>query len=190
MLEMSIIRFTEDSGHSYGGIRVDGVGNRNNGVHYVRALNEVYWSVPATPEWRVNANLRWFYGDHIAQFGVRWHSKLQDVMASWDEVSAAGNDLTGIWVNGQRDQSQLREDQVCVDQDRNPWCGIDAKAYFDASYTYTKPDIFGLGFVSLNLAMRNLFDANPRPMPSGVGYDTYVDNIMGRIGFMRLTVGF
>jgi outer membrane receptor protein involved in Fe transport len=190
MLEMSIIRFTEDSGHSYGGIRVDGVGNRNNGVHYVRALNELYWSLPATPEWRVNANLRWFYGDHIAQFGVRWHSKLQDVMASWDEVSAAGNDLTGIWVNGQRDQSQLREDQVCVDQDRNPWCGIDAKAYFDASYTYTKPDIFGLGFVSLNLAMRNLFDANPRPMPSGVGYDTYVDNIMGRIGFMRLTVGF
>ena len=190
MLEMSIIRFTEESGHAYGGIRVDAVGNRNNGVHYVRDLNELYWSLPPTPEWRANANLRWFYGDHIAQFGVRWHSSLQDVMASWDEVRAAGNDLTGVWVNGQRDQANLQEDLVCVDQDRNPWCGITSRAYWDASYTYTRPDVLGLGYVSMNLAMRNIFDSNPRPMPSGVGYDTYVDNIMGRIAFARLTVGF
>ena len=190
MLEMSIVRFTPDSGHSYGGIRVDGVGNRNNGVHYIRNLNELYWSLPATPEWRVNMNLRWFYRDHIAQIGVRWHDELRDVMASWDEVSAAGNDLSGVWVNGQRDQSTLTEELVCVDQDRNPHCRIDSRHYWDVSYTYTRPDVFGLGYVAMNLAMRNIFDTKPDAMPSGVGYDTYVDNIMGRIGFMRLTVGF
>ena len=190
MVEMSIIRFTADSGHAFGGIRVDGVGNRNNGVHYVRDLNELYWSLPATPEWRVNANLRWFYGDHIAQLGVRWHDSLTDIMASWDEVRASGANLDGIWVNGQRDQATLQEGQVCVDQDRNPQCGIDSRMYWDASYTYTRPDVFGLGYVSLNLAMRNIFDTKPDAMPSGVGYDTYVDNIMGRIGFARVTVGF
>ena len=190
MLEMSIVRFTPDSGHSYGGIRVDGVGNRNNGVHYVRALNELYWSLPATPEWRVKVDLRWFYREHIAQIGVRWHDELSDVMQSWDEVQGAGHDLTGIWVNGQRDQSTLTEERVCVDQDRNPYCRIDSRHYWDVSYTYTRPDVFGLGYVAMNLSMRNIFDTKPDPMMSGVGYDTYVDNIMGRIGFMRLTVGF
>ena len=190
MLEMSIVRFTPDSGHSYGGIRVDGVGNRNNGVHYVRALNELYWSLPATPEWRVNMQLRWFYREHIAQIGVRWHDELSDVMQSWDEVQSAGHDLTGVWVNGQRDQSTLTEERVCVDQDRNPYCRIDSRHYWDASYTYTRPDVLGLGYVAMNVSMRNIFDTKPDPMMSGVGYDTYVDNIMGRIGFMRLTVGF
>ena len=201
MVEMSIVRFTADSGHAYGGIRVDGVGNRNNGVHYIRSLNELFWSLPATPEWRVNANVRWFYGDHIAQFGVRWHSSLRDVMASWDEVlnDERGFDLSGTWVNGQPRAGEgtdgaevvtLAEDKVCADQDRNPYCRIDSRHYWDASYTYTRPDIMGFGYASLNLSMRNIFNANPDPMPSGVGYDTYVDNIMGRIAFMRLTVGF
>ena len=190
MVEMSIVRFTAESGHPYGAIRVDGVGNRNNGVHYIRNLNELYWSLPATPEWRVNLNLRWFYGDHIAQLGVRWHDELRDVMASWDEVQSQGHNLDGVWVNGRRDQSVLTEDMVCVDQDRNPHCRIDSRHYWDVSYSYTRPDVFGLGYATLNLSMRNIFNTNPDPMPSGVGYDTYVDNIMGRIGFVRLTVGF
>ena len=82
------------------------------------------------------------------------------------------------------------EADACTDQDRNPYCRIDSRAYWDFSYTYNKADVFGFGYLSLNVAMRNIFDTYPDPMPSGAGYENYVDNIMGRTAFMRLELGF
>ena len=82
------------------------------------------------------------------------------------------------------------EAQACSDQDRNPYCRIDSRHYWDLSYSYTKTDVFGLGFVSFNFSVRNLFDTYPDPMPSGAGFEGYVDNIDGRTAFARLSVGF
>ena len=206
MLTLSLCRYTDtdgepyfnadggrnesDSDHQYAGICVDGVGNRNNGIHYIGQISDLVEVLPATPEWRVNMNLRWFYGDHVAQLGVRWHDEVNDTLASWDPVVAAGRSVGGIWVNGRQDQGDLTGDDVCADQDRNPHCRIDSRHYWDLSYTYRRNDVFGLGFVSANLAMRNIFDTKPDAMPSGVGYDAYLDNIMGRMAFLRLSFGF
>ena len=82
------------------------------------------------------------------------------------------------------------EKEACSDQDRNPYCRIDSRHYWDISYSYTKTDVFGLGFVSFNFSVRNLFDTFPDPMPSGVGYEPYVDSIEGRTAFARLSIGF
>ena len=98
--------------------------------------------------------------------------------------------MAGIWINFRQDQEDLTNDDVCVDQDRNPHCRIDSRHYWDLSYTYNQPDVFGLGYVQANVAMRNIFNTMPDAMPSGVGYDVYLDNIMGRQAFFRLTVGF
>ena len=134
--------------------------------------------------------LRWFYDQHTAQLTVRWHDEVKDTLASWDPVQDQNHDVSGIWINFRQDQDDLDNDDVCVDQDRNPHCRIDSRHYWDLSYTYNRPDVFGLGYVSANVAMRNIFNTMPDAMPSGVGYDVYLDNIMGRQAFFRLTVGF
>ena len=183
-------RNTADTDHQYAGICVDGVGNRNNGIHYIGQISDLVEVLPATPEWRVNMGLRWFYADHVAQINVRWHDEVNDTLASWDPVVSAGHDVGTIWVNGRQDQGDLTNNDVCADQDRNPQCRIDSRHYWDVSYTYRRNDVLGLGYVSTNLAMRNIFNTKPDAMPSGVGYDAYLDNIMGRMVFVRLTFGF
>ncbi len=40
------------------------------------------------------------------------------------------------------------------------------------------------------IAVRNVFNSNPNAFPSGVGYESYLDSIMGRQLFVRLTAGF
>ena len=191
MLEMSLTRYSSDSGHRFAAIKVDGVGNRNNanwsgGVHG----GDLFYPLPPTPEWRVDMTMRWFRDNHVAQLRVRWHDELTDVSAAFDEVRdiPGAIDFTGSH-NG-RPIADWEERDSCSDQDRNPYCNIDSRAYWDASYTYTKSDILGLGYMSVNLAMRNIFNSNPDPIPSGAGHENYLDNIMGRIAFMRLTVGF
>ena len=206
MLKLSLCRYTDtdgvpffdaegarsagDADHQYAGICVDGVGNRNNGIHYINEISDLVEVLPATPEWRVTTNLRWFYGNHVAQLNVRWHDEVNDTLASWDPVVGAGHDVSGIWVNGRQDQGNLTNDDVCADQDRNPHCRIDSRHYWDVSYTYRRPDVLGLGYVEANLAMRNIFNTKPDAMPSGVGYDAYLDNIMGRQAFLRFRFAF
>ena len=82
-----------------------------------------------------------------------------------------------------------RELDACSDQDRNPYCRIDSRHYWDFSYSYTKANVWGLGWISVNFSVRNVFDAYPDPMPSGAGYESYVDSIDGRLAFARLSVG-
>ena len=206
MLELSICRYgdtdgesalnpdgtrnSEDRDHVYAEICVDGAGFRNNGIHYVGQISDLVEVLPATPKWRANVGLRWFYDQHTLQLTGRWHDEVKDTLASWDPVRNQGHDVSGVWVNFRQDHDDLTNDDVCVDQDRNPHCRIDSRHYWDVSYTYNRPDVFGFGFLQANVAMRNIFNTRPDAMPSGVGYDVYLDNIMGRQAFLRLTVGF
>ena len=216
ILELSLKRYAEDSGHDYALLGpIDGVGNRNNGVHYLPQSHPLYVPLPATPEWRVNMGLRWFRDNHTAQLSVRWHEELRDVIAAWDELKEYGE--SGLWAcvgipaaactpelmaansdpfrfvpeehNG-LSTAEISESEACADQDRNPFCNIDSRHYWDFSYTYRRPNVMGLGYLSLNVAVRNIFGTKPDAIPSGAGYDAYVDNIMGRIAFARLSVGF
>ena len=183
-------RNANDRDHVYAEVCVDGAGYRNNGIHYIGQISDLVEVLPATPEWRINSSLRWFYRNHTAQLSVRWHDEVKDTLAAWDPVKDAGHSVGSVWVNFRQDQENLTNDNVCVDQDRNPHCRIDSRQYWDVSYTYNRPDVFGLGFMRLNLAMRNIFNTRPDAMPSGVGYDVYLDNIMGRQAFVQMTLGF
>ena len=188
ILEMSIQRYQEGSGHVFEAITIDGVGNRNN--NNFLPGQALYRPLSPTPEWRVDSSLRWFRDNHVAQLRVRWHDSVTDVSRAWDEVSVIPGAIDfGGSING-RPNSEITEATACADQDRNPYCGIDSRHYWDLSYTYTRPDVMSLGYVSVNLSVRNVLDNYPDPIPSGVGHESYLDNIMGRIAFMRLTVGF
>lgn len=205
MLELSICRYGDTDGesslnedgsrnpddvdHVYAEVCVDGAGYRNNGIHYIGSISDLVEVLPATPKWRANMGLRWFYDQHTAQLTVRWHDEVKDTLASWDPVRGAGHRPTP-WINFRQDHDDLTNDDVCADQDRNPHCRIDSRHYWDLSYTYNRPDVFGLGYVAANVAMRNIFNTMPDAMPSGVGYDVYLDNIMGRQAFFRVTLGF
>lgn len=194
MLEMSLQRYSANSGHPFAGISVDGLGNRNSAAFW-RPYNALFSPLPPTPEWKVNGSLRWFKGNHMAQLGFRWHQGITDVIASWDEIidrygpphSATNPHLEH---DHGMDTTNWTEGDACTDQDRNPYCEIEARAYWDVSYTYRQPDTFGLGYVAVNVAVRNVFDSNPDAIPSGVGYESYLDSIMGRQLFVRLTAGF
>ena len=219
MLELSLQRYEVGSGNVFEGITVDGVGNRNTTASWFTG-NGLFQPLPATPEWRVNWYLRWFREGHSAQLSMRWHDSLTDVNAAWDELlerTAACREgrlpatalfclqesvtgmTDGVYNDANGPLPQIHngvstdgwtEADACTDQDRNPYCRIDSLAYWDFSYSYNKPDVLGLGYLSLNVAMRNIFDTYPQPIPSGAGYEGYVDNIMGRTVFVRLELGF
>ena len=194
MLEMSLQRYALNSGHSFAGIRVDGLGNRNSAAFW-RPYNALFSPLPPTPKWRVNASLRWFRDNHTAHFGMRWHQSITDLIASWDEIvdrygppHSPGNPYLSH--DHGMDTTSWTEDDACTDQDRNPYCRIEGRAYFDVSYTYRQPDFMGFGYVAANVAVRNVFGSNPNAFPSGVGYESYLDSIMGRQLYVRMTVGF
>ena len=194
ILEMSLQRYATTSGHPFAGIRVDGLGNRNSAAFW-RPYNALFSPLPPTPKWRANASLRWFRDEHTVHFGVRWHQGISDLIASWDEIvsrygapHSAGNPYLSH--DHGMDTTTWTEADACTDQDRNPYCKIAARAYWDLSYTYRRPDFMGFGYVAGNVAMRNIFNAEPKAFPSGVGYESYLDSIMGRQLFVRMTVGF
>jgi len=194
ILEMSLQRYALGSGHQFAGIRVDGLGNRNSAAFW-RPYNALFSPLPPTPKWRVNASLRWFRDNHTAHFGVRYHQAITDVIASWDEIvdrygppHSDGNPYLSH--DHGMDTTSWNENDACTDQDRNPYCRIESRAYWDLSYTYRQPDIMGFGYVAANVAIRNIFNSNPNPFPSGVGYESYLDSIMGRQLYLRMTVGF
>ena len=194
ILEMSLQRYAPGSGHQFAGIRVDGLGNRNSAAFW-RPYNALFSPLPPTPKWRANASLRWFRDNHTLHFGVRWHQAITDVIASWDEIVArygsphsAGNPY--LEHDHGMDTTSWTEADACTDQDRNPYCRIESRAYWDVSYTYRRPEVFGFGYLATNVAVRNVFNSNPNAFPSGVGYESYLDSIMGRQLFVRLTAGF
>lgn len=179
-VEQSIIRWAEESGNPRAGIKVDGVGNRNT-TSFVGPGEGLYSALPPTPEWRVNVGLRWYRDNHTAQLSGRWHDSVTNYNIAWDEQREAG--LLS------ESQAEMLETERCSWQP-SPVCGFDSRHYWDVSYTYSKPEFLGFGYVSMNVAVRNVFDTYPDPVTTPAGHEGYLDNIMGRLGFVRLTLGF
>ena len=202
--------------HVLAGITVDGVGNRNS--QYFSPPNmHLYSDLPPTPEWRAQAGLRWFRGAHTAQLVVRWHDRVTNVNIGWDaqkererldprtvipswtwdtggrssyphhvpyrgfeEVTVPGTDIVKRIPN--EEQSQR-----CAFQ---PWpvCEIDSRHYWDIAYTYRRPDVLGLQALTVNVAIRNVFDTYPDPITQFSAHEPYLDNILGRNILLRLNL--
>ncbi len=179
-LKQSITRWKAASLNPRSGIEIDGVGNRN-ATSFVGPGEALYEPLPPTPEWRVNAGLRWFFEQHTLQVSGRWHDSVDNLNIAWDE---------------QRDRGLLSESEAALEESGrcswqpSPVCGFDSRHYWDVSYTYSRPDFFGFGYARLNVAIRNIFDTYPDPQTTPAGHEGYLDNIMGRMGFARLSIGF
>ena len=189
----------------FAGIEVDGVGNRNS-QYFSPPGMELYSRLPPTPEFRVNASLRWFKGPHVAQLAVRWHDSVTNINVAWNEMvereRADPRAVMPSWTySGIGDEEHgyphFTEYQGGLDQDESsrcayqPWpvCKLDAEAYFDVSYSYTATDILGLSSIRLNASIRNVFDNYPKPITQFSGHEPYLDNIMGRMYLLRINFG-
>ena len=202
--------------HVFAGIRVEGVGNRNS-QYFSPPGMELYSDLPPTPEWRATAGLRWLRGPHTAQVAVRWHDQVTNVNVAWNAMKERErlDPRTVIpswtWNTGERGSyphytpfrgyeehtiagtdivknipNDLQE-QRCAYQ---PWpvCDIDSRHYWDVSYTYRRPDVFGARALSVNFAVRNVFDTYPDPITQFSAHEPYLDNIMGREFLLRLNL--
>ena len=129
----------------------------------------------------MNAGIRWFYEQHTLQLSGRWHDSVTNLNIAWDEQRDRG--LLSA------SESALLEAERCSWQP-SPVCGFDSRHYWDLSYSYHRPDFMGFGYARFNVAVRNIFDTYPDPATTPAGHEGYLDNIMGRLGFARLSIGF
>ena len=165
----------------FAGITADGLGN-NNGVIFVAGpdfFGNTMAPMPPTPEWRLNLGLRWFMGNHTAQLRGRWHDSITNIVTTWDQFRERGLLSAG-------DASLAQEDN-CSQQPFHI-CGYEDEQYWDISYTYHKDDVFSSGVgLTANLAIRNVFDNYPTPSVGFASHNQYLDNIMGRMAFFRIS---
>ena len=183
MIKMSNQAFACGSGHIYSCITVDGVGNRNQSGSLSDGTGQDIWqTLPPTPEWRVNLGLRWFKDNHTLSVSGRWHDEVTDINPAWDELREAGL-LSAA-------QAAREERDICAWPMTNRLCRIQSQHYWDVSYSYRVPDLFSFSEVSLNVAVRNIFDTYPTPHNRAAGHEPYLDNIFGRIGFASLNFTF
>ena len=195
--------------HIYAGITIDGVGNRNSQYFSPPAM-ELYSVLPPTPEWRANASLRWFKGNHTTQLAVRWHDRVDNVNVAWNAIiereaqdprtlipswtyNAVGDGTLAYphFVPAYGDglsAANIPQGERCAYQ---PWptCDIDSRMYWDATYSYRRTDVFGLGTMTLTASVRNIFDTYPDPITQFSGHEGYLDNIMGRTLLLRVNFG-
>ena len=193
--------------HIYAGITIDGVGNRNSQYFSPPAM-ELYSVLPPTPEWRANASLRWFKGNHTTQLAVRWHDRVDNINVAWDAIIARDaqdpRTLIPSWTyNAVGDNTlayphfvgtygenahDIPQNERCAYQ---PWptCDIDSRMYWDATYSYRRTDVFGIGTMTLTASVRNIFDTYPDPITQFSGHEGYLDNIMGRMLLLRVNLG-
>ena len=199
----------------FAGITTDGVGNRNS-QYFSPPGMELYSNLPPTPEYRINATLRWFKGPHMAQLGVRWHDSVTNINVAWDQMlardaqdprtvvpawtwdgvgEAGGIYDTGLnnhgyphFVRGVQNPNDTPQSEKCAYQ---PWpvCKLPAEAYWDLSYSYRTTDVFGLSSMTFNVGIRNIFDNYPQAITQFSGHEPYLDNIMGRNFLVRLNFG-
>lgn len=247
MLELSLSRYAEGSGHAYAGITVDGIGNRNAAVF--TAGSSLATPLPPTPEWSVNLGLRWFNGPHTLGLTGRWRDGIGDWDAAWAEIAlrtgtrcvfnpninggeaeydADGNivslpcddyevlpeefwgESVCVQVNDRAintaancdgnghnpnefngmDARFWTEEESCQDQDRNPYCQIASKHYWDFVYSYNRSDFLGLGHFSWTLSIGNIFNTFQRPIPSGAGFEGYMGDIFGRTAYSSISLTF
>lgn len=160
------------------GISIDGVGN-SNGSNFNGPGNLLYLPLAPTPEFRVQASLRWFYGNHTAQMTGNWHSSVTNLNIAWDE---------------QRERGLLSDSEAAFEESRRCSqqpsfvCSFQGLLRWDFSYTYNKPDFMGTNNLNVNVAIRNVFDELPDPKTLPGGFNGYLDSIMGRTGYVRVTM--
>lgn len=202
--------------HVLADITVDGVGNRNS--QYFSPPNmHLYSDLPPTPEWRAQAGLRWFRGAHTAQVVVRWHDRVTNINIGWDAQKERERldprTVIGSWTWNTGERSSYphhvpyrgyeevtipgtdivkripneEQSQRCAFQ---PWpvCEIDSRHYWDIAYTYRRPDVLGLQALTVNVAIRNVFDTYPDPITQFSAHEPYLDNILGRNLLLRLNL--
>ncbi|MCY4094201.1 MAG: TonB-dependent receptor, partial [Gammaproteobacteria bacterium] len=179
--------------HPLAGVEIEGVGNHNQGggSFTIGGFNDggtaqMMETLPPSPEFRVNLGLRWFYNDHTLQVSGRWHDSVTTVNAGWDEAVEAGV-ITG---RPNADGVPIPESDACAHRWIWPQCKIDSRHYWDMSYTYRRPDTLGFSEMTLNVAVRNIFDTYPDLALRQQGHEAYLDNIMGRMGYTSLTFSF
>jgi len=192
MLEQSLKRYTSigcdapnvfnicPGDNPMAGITVDGVGN-SNGTNFnggTPGSNQLYLPLAPTPEFRLNASLRWFYGNHTAQLVGKWHDEITNINIAWDAVRERGL-LSAA--------EALRPQEEVCSQQPSYVCGFESQWTFDVSYTYQMEDFFGTA-LNVNLAIRNVLDKMPTPKTLPGGFNGYLDNIMGRVGYLRLSM--
>ena len=175
------------------GVEIDGVGNQNQGggSFTIGGYNDggtaaLMDALAPAPEFRVNVGVRWFYNDHTVQLSGRWHDSVTTLNAGWDEAIEAGV-ITG---RPNADGVPVPEQDACAHRWIWPDCKIDSKHYWDASYTYRRPDTLGFSEMQVNVAVRNLFDTYPDLALRQQGHESYLDNIMGRLGYTSITFSF
>ena len=193
--------------HIYPGITIDGVGNRNSQYFSPPAM-ELYSVLPPTPEWRANASLRWFKGNHTTQLAVRWHDRVDNINVAWNAIierdAQDPRTLVPSWTYNVVGDNTLAyphfvqsygespgdipQSERCAYQ---PWptCDIDSRMYWDMTYSYRRTDVFGIGTMTLTASMRNIFDTYPDPITQFSGHEGYLDNIMGRSLLLRVNLG-
>lgn len=185
MLKMANTLWKQGSAHPLAGITVDGVGYRNqDGSLNDGTGSDIFAALPPTPEWRVSLGLRWFKDNHILQLSGNWHDEIEDVNPAWEVYRERG-----LLSQGQQDRYPLGV-QPCAHEQTNRACQIDSNHYWNLSYSYSVPDLFSFSEVHMNFAIRNLFDTFPDPHNRATGHEPYLDNIMGRQGYMSLTFNF
>jgi outer membrane receptor protein involved in Fe transport len=160
------------------GIKVDGVGNRN-GTSYAGPGEGLYAPLAPAPEWRVSMGLRWYRGNHTLQLMGRWHDSVTNLNIAWDEQKLIPGQLSEA-------DALIEEKDRCSKQPANV-CKVPSAAYWDVSYSYSMPDFMGMN-LDVNVAVRNVFDKMPAPQLMPAGHEGYLDNVMGRIGFARLSL--
>ncbi len=190
MLESSLIRYTSTGcdeplanglcpgDNPLAGIKVDGVGNRN-GTSYAGPGEGLYAPLAPAPEWRVSMGLRWYRGNHTLQLMGRWHDSVTNLNIAWDEQKLIPGQLSEA-------DALIEEKDRCSKQPANV-CKVPSAAYWDVSYSYSMPDFMGMN-LDVNVAVRNVFDKMPAPQLMPAGHEGYLDNVMGRIGFARLSL--
>ena len=181
-----------DIEHPLAGIEIEGVGNHNQGggSFTIGGFNDgssaqMMEALAPAPEFRVNIGLRWFYNDHTLQLTGRWHDSVTTLNAGWDEAIEAGV-ISGRPVDG----VPVPESDACAHRWIWPNCKIDSRHYWDMSYNYRRPDTLGFSEMVANVGVRNLFDTYPDVALRQQGHESYLDNIMGRLGYTSITFSF
>lgn len=139
----------------------DGVGQQNEQVV----------EIPPMPEWRINASVNWFMGNHAAAIKLRWLDKVKLQFNSGGLVEAATSPLQG-----------LAYFQKVINGDTN----LEAMLYTDINYKYTFPSLLGNRETTIEVGANNVFDEFPKPFFNLGGIETYLHDIRGRMMYIRI----
>jgi hypothetical protein len=116
------------------------------------------------PEWRANAGVDWFRGNHSATVTLRYTTDY--------ELTKAPNSLIAA-LNG-----------------RAPSDHVDDFLTVDVQYSYQFQEMFGGQGPILSIGAINLFDEDPPVIDDGPGYDSKIHDPRGQVVYGRVKFAF